>query len=63
MHIDRAIRIHGEIIRYEYSATPSDEATAMKMAQSAMTQIKLWREHGYPQYEPLLNGETERPES
>lgn len=59
MHIDTAINT----IKHHLDAhPPTPDAPllrAIKMSLSATIQIRLWREHGYPEFEPLLDGETQ----
>ena len=62
MHIDKAIEINGETIRYQYSASQTPEAIAFKMAHSALVTVRFWRDQGYPECEPLLTGETQEQE-
>ena len=58
MRPQKAIEIIDAYLRGDEPDFAPDLPVAIRMGKSAITQVILWREHGYPEFMPLLKGET-----
>ena len=56
--LDRAIELTKLDIAKRSPEMPSDVLSAHKMSLAALVQIRLWRDHEYPMFQPPLTEET-----